>query len=90
MATYTNIQASQLIATGTGIVSAIIVGSHSSGTIKLWDSQTANFNVIVPTYTYATGSQVITLNGDDGIAFNTGLFATLTNAQDITIVWQKT
>lgn len=49
--------------TGPGVATAIIVSSHTSGTIKLWDSLTAANTVLVDTFTYATGSQVIPLYG---------------------------
>lgn len=76
---------SGLIKSGAGTIAGIIVGSHSSGTIKLYDSTTASGIVILPTYTYATGSSVIKF--PDDIAFTTGLYATLTNTQDIEIIY---
>lgn len=82
---------SGLIRTGGGKVYGVIVSSHSSGTLKLWDSVTANFDVLVDTFTYPSGSSVITFPGGAGdkagVEFYTGLFATLTNAQSITIIW---
>lgn len=74
-----------LIYTGTGTVQGIIVSSHTTGTIKLWDNTTATGTVCVDTYAYATGSQYINLFG---AKFTTGLFAdTNSTVQKITIVW---
>lgn len=81
---YQNISADTLIKTGAGQVLAIIVNSHSSGTIALSDALTATTPLILNTYTYATGSQVIPLWG---LKFTTGLYANITNTQDITIVY---
>lgn len=81
---YANISADTLIKTGPGQVLAIIVNSHSSGTIALSDALTATTPLIMNTYTYATGSQVIPLWG---LKFTTGLYANITNTQDITIVY---
>lgn len=76
---------SGLVKSGSGTVAGIIVGSHSSGTIKLYDSTTASGIVILPTYTYATGSSVVKF--PDDIVFTTGLYAELTNTQDIEIIY---
>lgn len=81
---YQNITADTLIKTGTGNVLAIIVASHTSGAIKLWDNTAASTTVLLNTYTYATGSQVIPLYG---VKFTTGLYADVTGTQDITIVY---
>lgn len=82
-ARYTNISADALIKTGPGIVYAIVVNSHTNGAIILEDALTATTPLILNTYTYATGSQVIPL----GIRFITGLYADITGTQDITILW---
>ena len=67
------------------VVNAIIVSSHTSGTLKLWDSTAASGTVAMDTYTYASGSQVIYLGG---LKFNTGIFADLGGTtQKITIIW---
>lgn len=85
-AKYTNITADALIASGPGQVIAIVVASHSSGTISLADALTNTTPLIFNTYTYATGSQVIPLYG---MRFTTGLYANVTNTQDITIIWNN-
>ena len=91
---YANIQADTLLHTGKGRLFGVIVGSHTSGAIKFWDSTSAAFDVIIPTYTYATGSQVIKFSepggNSEGIEFRTGLYADITGVQDITVLWQPT
>lgn len=82
---YKNAAVTGLIKSGSGTVAGVIVNSHSSGTLKLWDSTTAAGLVILDTFTYATGSSVIKF--PDDIVFTTGLFATLTNTQSITIIY---
>lgn len=81
---YANITADTLIKTGPGTVQAILVASHTTGAIKLWDALSATGSVLLNTYTYATGSQTISLFG---AKFTTGLYADITNAQDITIIY---
>lgn len=81
---YQNITGDTLIKTGPGNVLAIIVASHSSGAIKLWDNTSAATTVLLNTYTYASGSQVIPLYG---AKFTVGLYADVTNTQDITIIY---
>lgn len=83
-ALYANITADTLIKTGSGTVQAILVASHTSGAIKLWDNTSAATTVLLNTYTYATGSQVIPLYG---AKFLTGLYADVTGTQDITILY---
>lgn len=69
------------------VANAILVSSHTSGTIKLWDSTAASGTVALDTYTYASGSQVIYLGG---LKFNTGIFADVGGTtQKITLVWNK-
>lgn len=83
-ALYQNITADTLIKTGSGNVQAILVASHTNGAIKLWDNTAASTTVLLNTYTYATGSQVIPLYG---AKFLTGLYADVTGTQDITIIY---
>lgn len=82
--TYKNMTASALVKTGFGVVSAIIINSHTSGTIKLWDSLTATGNVICNTITLAAGERTIDL---EKINFTTGLFVTIGGTADITVVY---
>lgn len=85
MAKYSNITASGLIKTGSGMVKGFIINSHTSGTLKLWDAVTATTPVLMNTYTFTAGSGVVSF--PDSIAFTTGLFATIGGTADVTIVW---
>lgn len=82
--------ASALVATigaqgGVGVVNAIIVSSHTSGTIKLWDNTAASGTILVDTYTYGAGSSIIPLYGP---TFVKGLYADMNGTtQSITIVY---
>ena len=81
---YANISSDTLIKTGSGNVQAIIVNSHTNGTIKLWDNTSAATTVLIDTYTYASGSQVIPLYG---ARFLNGLYADVTGTQNVTIIY---
>lgn len=81
---YKNISASNLVKTGFGTISAVIVNSHTSGTIKLWDNTSAAGTVICNTITLVAGERVIDLGG---ISFNTGLYVTIGGTADVTIVY---
>ncbi len=76
------ITADGIVHTGPGELVGIIVSSHSSGTIKLYDNTAASGTVLLPTYTYATGSQFIPLFG---MRFLNGIYADITNAQDVMV-----
>lgn len=84
------ITTSTLIATigaqgGVGVANAIIVSSHTNGTLKLWDNTAGSGTVLVDTITYATGSSVINLLGP---TFVKGLYADMNGTtQSITIVY---
>lgn len=80
------VTADALVYTGTGCVVGIIVSSHTTGSIKLYDNTAASGTVLLPTYTYATGSQFIPLFG---IKFGTGVYADVTGTQDILICINK-
>lgn len=86
-AKYTNGTASASIVSGGGTVYGVIVNSHTSGTMKLWDSLTATGTVIVNTYTFPAGSGVYTFPAP--IAFYTGLFFTVGGTLDFTIITTK-
>jgi len=85
MAKYKNTTASVQVQSGAGRVSGFIVNSHTSGTLKLWDSLTAANTIIMNTFTFPTGSSVQIF--PDPIDFYTGLFATVGGTADITILW---
>lgn len=85
-ATYTNLTASALIKTGAGVLKGIVVNSHTSGTLKLWDNTSAATTVIFNTITFAAGSGIV-LNLP-AVEFSTGLYATIGGTADITLLWQ--
>lgn len=78
-----NITATGLIYTGPGTVAGVIVNSHTSGTIKLWDAITATTPVIVDTFTFPTGSGSYPFFG---AKFNVGLFATIGGTANVTLI----
>lgn len=80
---YLNITADTLVKSSQGNIAAIVVNSHTSGTIKLYDNTAASGTVIMNTYTFASGSQVIPL----GINFNVGLYADIGGTVDLTILY---
>lgn len=82
----TNGSASALIKTGAGKVAGVIVNSHTSGTMKLWDNTTATGTVLVNTFTFPAGSGVYKF--PQPIEFYTGLYFTVGGTLDYTIVWR--
>jgi hypothetical protein len=67
------ITATALVKTGPGVLGAIVVGSSTAGTIKVWDSLTASGTVILETTSAITAPFVLTLP----VAFSVGLFITV-------------
>jgi len=84
---YLNGTTSQAIATGSGKLFGVVVNSHTSGTLKLWDNTAGSGTVILNTITFAAGSG-ITLMFNTPIAFNTGLFATVGGTIDYTFLYR--
>lgn len=82
---YANIAASALVKTGAGQVYGVVIGSHSSGTLKLWDATSAAVPVLVNTMTFAADERFIDLKG---ATFGTGLYATIGGTADITILYR--
>lgn len=82
---YKNISASGLVKTGAGKVVGVVIGSHSSGTLKLWDALTATTPILVNTMTFGAAERFIPLY--DAV-FSTGLYATIGGTADITIVYR--
>ena len=83
---YTNITADTLIKTGFGKVAGVIINSHTSGTLKLWDNTSAATTVIMNTFTFTAGSG--SLMFPSPICFNTGLYADIGGTVDLTIIWE--
>lgn len=85
---YRNLTASALVKTGSGTVKGIVIGSHTSGTIKLWDNTSAATTVLVNTMTLSaiatTGERFIDLFGAN---FTTGLYVTIGGTADITVMY---
>lgn len=80
----TALSTSALVKTGAGRLNKVFIASHSSGTLKLWDALSATGTVLLDTYTYPAGSSTLDFGG---LVFGTGLYATLTNTQSITILY---
>ena len=81
---YKNLSASALIKTGKGTVQGIVINSHSSGTIKLWDNTSAATTVLCNTITFSVGEHFIPLFG---ATFLIGLYATIGGTADVTIIY---
>jgi len=82
--TYTNLSASASVATGAGEVVGIVINSHTSGTVKLWDNTAGSGTVICETISFAVGERWIPLFG---MTFGTGLYATIGGTANITIAY---
>ncbi len=82
---YLNGTTSQAIKSGVGTLYGIIVNSHASGTLKLWDNTAGSGTVIMNTYTFPAGSGIYMF--PHGVNFNTGLFATVGGTLDYTILY---
>ena len=82
---YVNLSASALVKTGAGQVYGVIIASHTSGTLKLWDNTSAATTILVNTMTFAAGERFIDLRG---MTFGTGLYATIGGTADITIAYR--
>jgi hypothetical protein len=82
---FKNISASTLIKTGAGQVEGVIINSHSSGTLKLWNALSATGAIICNTMTFAAGERFVPLYG---ATFAIGLYATIGGTADITIVYK--
>lgn len=83
LGSYTNLTASALIKTGAGSINYIVVNSHTTGTIKLWDNTSAATTVINNTITLAAGERWIPINA----RFATGLYVTIGGTADVTVYW---
>ena len=82
---YLNGTTSQAIKSSAGTLYGIVVNSHTSGTLKLWDNTAGSGTVLLNTITFAAGPQFISFPA--GISFNTGLFATVGGTIDYTILY---
>lgn len=82
---YVNITADTLIKTGAGQLYAVIINSHSSGTLKGWDNTSAATTVLFNTMTFAVGERWIPFFG---ATFGTGFYADVGGTVDLTILYR--
>jgi hypothetical protein len=82
---YKNLAASALVKTGAGVVKGVVINSHTSGTLKLWDNTSAATTVLCETMSFAVGERFVPLFDAN---FNTGLFATIAGTANITILYK--
>jgi hypothetical protein len=79
-----NLSASGAVKTGYGSLTGIVINSHTSGTLKLWDSLSATGTVLNNTITFAAGERFIPFYD---MTYTTGLFATIGGTADITFYY---
>ena len=82
--TYINLAASALVKTGSGRVQGVVINSHTTGTLKLWDNTSAATTVMNETISFAAGERFIPFFGE---TFGTGLYATIGGTANITIIY---
>lgn len=82
---YKNLTASAQIKAGQGVAIGVIINSHTSGTLKLWDALTATTPVLCNTITFGASERFIPLYN---VNFTTGLYATIGGTADITIIYE--
>lgn len=82
---YTNTAASVLVKTGAGQAYGVVINSHTTGTLKLWDNTAASGTVLCETISFAVGERFIPLLG---ATFGTGLYATIGGTANITILYR--
>jgi len=77
-----------VIKAGTGNIYGVIVNSHSSGTLKLWDtaSSVSLVTPVVNTITFASGSGIFLDLG--GATFGSGLVAIRGGTADYTFIYR--
>ena len=79
-----NLTASALVKTGSGTVTGVVINSHTSGTLKLWNNTAASGTVLFNTISFAVGEHSINLFDAN---FTTGLYATIGGTADITLMF---
>ena len=78
------ITADTLIKTGAGIAVGLVVNSHTSGTIKIWDALSATGTVLFDTITLAAGPQYFNLFG---AKFTTGMYVDIGGTISLTVIY---
>lgn len=72
-----NVQTTGQAVTGPGVVMGVLINSHTSGTLKLWNNNGASTTALTDTLTFAAGERFVSF-GTDGIDFDSrGIFATV-------------
>ena len=79
---YTNLSASALVRTGSCQLLGVFCASSSSGTLKLWDQTSAAAPICVNTFNLIGGTFY-----PIGATLVNGLYATIANTADVTIIW---
>jgi len=79
-----NITESTLVKTGAGTLRQVIITSHTSGTMKLYDYLSATGTVLIPTTTFGATEREITF---DKIPFSVGLYVELGGTAAMTILY---
>lgn len=75
---------SALVKAAPGTVAGVVINSHSSGTLKLWDNTVGSGTVLFNTISFAVGEHYIDLFN---AKFSIGLYATIGGTADITILY---
>jgi hypothetical protein len=84
---YVNLTAGTTVLSTTPVsIYGIVVNSHSSGTIKVWDGIAGNTTVCLNTYSFATGSQAINLYG---LTTGTACTVVVGGTADVTLAYRK-
>jgi len=75
------------VKTGAGNVFGVVINSHTSGTLKMWDSASSVSvsTVIINTFSPAAGSSYIPLGG---IPFSAGLVLVKGGTIDCTLIYR--
>lgn len=76
--------ATGLVKTGYGKIAGIIVNSHTSGTLKLWDNTTNATTVLMDTYTFPAGSSVVEF--PEVLDYTVGLYATVGGTVNLALI----
>ncbi len=89
MAKRTHVTSTGLVSgtVGGGVVHGYIVNSHSSGTIKLWDNQSADTEFVHDTFSFPAGSGVYKF--PEPIQYQTALFATVGGTLNCELIFEN-
>lgn len=79
-----NITADTLLKSGPGAAVGVVINSHTSGTLKMWDALTATGAVLFNTMTFGASERFVPFFG---AKFIVGCFADIGGTVDLTIVY---